>query len=234
MCLCNFMSLRTSSVNITHMQVEKYSNKKNTQLLLTWNLCRLMLTFVGFLFFLFTWRRLWCIWFLWMCLRVSSYRCDLCGAVNQPTLHRTWLHPRPFPFPPQRQKWCHCAMMEHKSNPRVLAPESGAWFIFMTSLFRCSHLLRVCCCARGTTRWPKARSAGFHPRPRCSVSPWPISRKPIVTVVTQNNNKIRIAHINHRIVHNIKMNPGLYFLVLSIILYLLTVFVCAYLYISVL
>lgn len=148
---------------------------------------------------------------LWMCLRVSSYRCDLCGAVNQPTLHRTWLHPRPFPFPPQRQKWCHCAMMEHKSNPRVLAPESGAWFIFMTSLFRCSHLLRVCRCARGTTRWPKARSAGFHPRPRCSVSPWPISRKPIVTVVTQNNNKIRIAHINHQIVHNIKMNPGLVF-----------------------
>lgn len=56
MCLCNFMSLRTSSVNITQMQVEKYSNKKkhtHTQLLLTWNLCRLMLTFVGFLFFSF-------------------------------------------------------------------------------------------------------------------------------------------------------------------------------------
>lgn len=45
------MSLRTSNVNITQMQVEKYSNKNNTQLLLTWNLCWLMLTFVGFLFF---------------------------------------------------------------------------------------------------------------------------------------------------------------------------------------
>lgn len=137
----------------------------------------------GFFYTRHYWRRMWCIWFLWMCPRVSSYRCDLCGAVNQPTLHHTWLHPPPFPFPPHRQIWCHCAMMEHKSNPRVLAPESGAWFIFMTSLFRCSHLLRACWRARGTTSGLRPDPQVFIQGPDAASLPGPLAENQLLRLL---------------------------------------------------
>lgn len=157
MCLCNLVSLRTSSVNITQMQFGKYSNTKSTVA------ADMEFVYVDFcrVFFLHEASLKNDVVYM-VLVNVSSYHCDLCGAVNQPTLHHTWLHPPPFPFPPHRQKWCHCAMMEHKSNPRVLAAERGAWFIFMTSLFRCSHLLCVCRRARGTT-------SGLRPDPQVFI-----------------------------------------------------------------
>lgn len=83
------MLLRTSSANIKQMQVGKYGNTKSTVAadmeFVYVDFCRFLSLFFFFLHEASLKKDV-----VYMVLvNVSSYRCDLCGAVHQPTLHPT-------------------------------------------------------------------------------------------------------------------------------------------------
>lgn len=177
------MELRTSSVNITQMQVEKYGNKK-PQLLLTWSL--FMLTFV---IFFYAWGIAEEGCGVYVFLSVST-----CVRLLFVTFTAQSISPRcitldstllPFPFPSLPEM-----MSLHDDGAQIKPSLCCSWELNLVPFydFFISLLPPLVCVStrQGTNYWPEARSTGFLPRPRCSVkvSPWPINRKPIVMVVT--------------------------------------------------
>lgn len=209
-----WMCFVTSSVNITQMQVEKYRNNK-AQLPLTWSL--FMVTFVIFFFFFLT--REAPLKDAVACTvsrtrpRASGYRCDLLRlrSLSPPAASHLTPPSSPFHFP-RCQEWCHRAMMGHKSKSSLSRSWELSWvyfYGFFISLLPPPACVPAC---QGTDSWPKARSTGIHPRPRCSfeVSPRSDNKKKKVMVVAQDNNKFKISHINHQALLNMSLKKWIW------------------------
>lgn len=138
------------------------------------------------------------------CVQLPSW--PFCGcrhsAPPHPPPHRTWLRPPPLSISPSLPG----VMSSRDDGAQIKSSLSRSWELswvyfygFFISLLPPPACVPAC---QGTDSWPKARSTGIHPRPRCSfeVSPRPDNRKKKMLWLLHKtiiNSKYHILIIRH-------------------------------------